>query len=468
MRKSHLVVGVAIPIVAVCLTLGSRFAWDRWLAKRPVLDYVRTLDLGERDFGEIAVGRFEIKNSGRAELLLDQLQTTCSCAGVEREVEGKLVRVDSVHLLPGDHAELVARMAVGARPGHGQAVQVFFHTNDPAQPLGTITLIVPRVKGPVYAEPCAVLFGTLPVGGRVGQVINLYDNGVPGRRIDTVRSKHPDRFEARLLPLADQEEPRMHASAGRLIARLEVTARTETAGRLDGEIEVNGEKEVSASAVIPVAGEVLRGVEAQPGILVLPRRVGQRFLYAAQVLLWSPDGRPIHVAKAPALPGFSVFVLPVAGRDDQLGVGRPSFCGPGWRYTYQVTVSSDDLGLGNYREEVVIGAGSGMDAGIRIAVNLSIGNRIRAAPKAVCLKRSPGREELLGRLIVWDSHGEKVELEAIEVGQAPLTWSVSDVAGKKVIVLATKPEKAGQRGSAQIALKVREPRSQAIAVVVRW
>jgi hypothetical protein len=51
---------------------------------------------------------------------------------------------------------------------------------------------------------------------------------------------------------------------------------------------------------------------------VLPRHVGQQFLYSGQVLLWNPDGKPISVAIVSVPPAMSVRVGQVTERDDQL------------------------------------------------------------------------------------------------------------------------------------------------------
>jgi len=308
---------VAIPLVSAAGAVGVRSAWDQWADKTPILDCVRTVNLGERDLGEIAAGRFQIKNSGRGKLEIDHFQTTCSCSDVEHEVEGQLRRIQSVRLSPGEQVELVVRVAVGARPGQSQSVQVFFKTNDPAQPVGSIYVIVPRVKGTVYTEPYAALFGTLPLGAPAKQVINVYDNGVSGRRIHQVRSTYPERFTVRLLPLQGEELQQVHEIAGALIARLEVIAQTQKPGRLDGEVEVYVANAPPTPARIPVLGKIVCCIEAHPDVLVLPRHVGERLVYSGQILLSNPDGKSINVEVISAPPGVSVNVRAVADRRDQ-------------------------------------------------------------------------------------------------------------------------------------------------------
>src|SRR5260370_37370564 len=137
-----------IPVAAAVLTFGIRVASDRWILC-PVLDYPATIDLGGRERGDIATGRFTVTNKGRGGLLLDQFATSCSCAGVEREVDGKFRRVGSVYVPAGEQLDLAVRVAVGAPAGESQNVQVWFETNDPSQPTGKMDVTVARVKGGV-------------------------------------------------------------------------------------------------------------------------------------------------------------------------------------------------------------------------------------------------------------------------------------------------------------------------------
>jgi hypothetical protein len=213
-RRRTIAFLVSLSVVSAALTVGARSAWDRWGRRDPVVEYERSIDLGERNWGETAVGRFTVRNRGRADLTVEQLQTSCSCAGVERESDGKFYRLESARIPPGGQLDLVIRVAVGARLGTSQFVYVFFKTNDPTQPVGNLEACVSRVRGGAYPEPAAVVFGTLPLGRPACQVIDLYDGGVPGRRIDTVRSLHPARFTVRLLPIPSEEPAKTHEAGG--------------------------------------------------------------------------------------------------------------------------------------------------------------------------------------------------------------------------------------------------------------
>jgi hypothetical protein len=62
------------------------------------VEYPEFVDLGSCAQGELATGRFLVKNVGRGELTVEEFRTSCSCAGVEREVDGKFYRVQSLRL----------------------------------------------------------------------------------------------------------------------------------------------------------------------------------------------------------------------------------------------------------------------------------------------------------------------------------------------------------------------------------
>ncbi len=307
---------VLLPLAGAALAWSGRYAWDHW-ATTAALDYPPTVDLGEREYGEVAVGRFTVTNRGRGELVLDEFFTSCSCAGVEREADGRFWRVESVLVPPGEQVELVVRVGVGVPSGGRQRVQVVFSSNDPTQPAGKIEVIVPHVKGGAFAVPTAALFGDVRVGSPARQVIDLYDNRQAGRRVEQVRSLQPERFEARLLPLDPQGSAPTHDRGGRLIARLEVIGQTSRPGPLNGRVEVSLAGEARQPDLIPVVAEVVRDVECRPSTLVLPRRAGERFVFSGRVLLRHRDGRAIRVEVEDVPPGMSAQVRPSTDGGDQ-------------------------------------------------------------------------------------------------------------------------------------------------------
>jgi hypothetical protein len=318
MKTIKLVILLAsVPLASAALMVGLRYSWHHWLGSAPRLECPRSLDLGERYRGDIAVARFRVKNSGSGMLTADDFQTGCSCAAVEREIDGHLSPVQSIALSPGEEIELAVRIGVVVRPGESQHVHVAFATNDSLHPTHQIEVVIPRVKGGFFAEPAAVIFGSLTVGEKMSRTIECYDNGMTDRTVASVRATHPDRFSVKLVPLSEEDNHRVHPTAGKLFARVEVTPRTERAGRLDGEVQILLTNDARAPEPIPVAGEVLGSAECRPASLVLPRRVENRSVFAGDVLVLNRHEKPIEVAIDTVPPEISAEVQAISGRPDQ-------------------------------------------------------------------------------------------------------------------------------------------------------
>jgi len=277
----------------------------------PILVVPKALDLGPREFGTTAIGRFVIENPGQTPLQVGPFKTSCSCAGVEVEHDGAFQRVVTHSIPPGQQTAFAIRIAVGARPGSSQRVSVYFPTNDPQSPEGVIEASISRVMGGVYAEPSAAIFGDLKARSTALQSIRLYDNGVKSRTIRDVRSSHPERFEVALVPLINGvHEPREHESAGRLIAVAEVRPRSGWIGRFDGTIEVVVADESRAADRIDVIGEVLSESTIMPSAVMLPRIVGGAAVHWSEVVIASRDGLPVRATVETTPSGFDARMMP--------------------------------------------------------------------------------------------------------------------------------------------------------------
>lgn len=310
-RAFYLVLLLIVPLAAAGATWAGRYVFHRWNA-RPVLDYPRVIDLGECERGEVAVGRFSIVNRGQRTLIIDQIATSCSCAGLEQEEDGKWVRVASVEVPPEGKTELAVRVSVGMPEGEQQLVQIAFSSNDPESPAGAIQVVIAYVQGGVYAVPGAVLFGQVRAASFARRVVNLYDNHHSGRRVAKVRSLRPECFGARLLPLNNARLGEVHERGGRLIARVEVIARTSRAGPLQGAFEITLAGEPRRPDLIGVFGEIVDDIECRPSTLILPRRVGNKPVYSGQVFVRHRDGQPmqLEVESAPAGVNVKTQALP--------------------------------------------------------------------------------------------------------------------------------------------------------------
>lgn len=104
---------IALPLALVALliaalALAMRRSSDNRIHDLPVLESPETVDLGEQEIGATAVGQFVVRNAGTAELVLSEFRTSCSCAGVERLVNGNVHPVESVVVAPGDQIHLLS------------------------------------------------------------------------------------------------------------------------------------------------------------------------------------------------------------------------------------------------------------------------------------------------------------------------------------------------------------------------
>src|SRR5258708_8966184 len=91
-------------------------------------------------FGREALVRFSIVNVGGHELFLDNVSSSCSCAGLEREVNGHLARIESLRIPAGEQRELMIRSNVRGSVGASMVNFIHFHTNDPSLPTVAIEL----------------------------------------------------------------------------------------------------------------------------------------------------------------------------------------------------------------------------------------------------------------------------------------------------------------------------------------
>ncbi len=304
--------------LTVPVLLGvTSFLVARWQGRQeapvrpldPVVEYPAIVDLGERENGEQAIGRFSIANRGVQELVIDQVRTNCSCTGLEREEEGRFVHLESVRLKPGQQANLAVRVAVRGVPvGASMHNVIEFQTNDPGQPTGRMDVFVRRVWGGVSINPPEVVFAPVAVGATVRKVLEIRDTATIPRTIGRVTSTDPKRLTVRLLPaetLPKEAEPN---PGGTLIGQVEVVVDTSEIGEVSGVVRVGLVGETRPPDEAQVAGRVTASVELRSSSLVLPRLTADGPLYSAQTLCRSTHGKALTVAADPAPMGLTVQI----------------------------------------------------------------------------------------------------------------------------------------------------------------
>lgn len=249
----------------------------------PKIEYPREVNLGERALGDLVVGHFFIANRGTQELVIDEIRTNCSCTGMEREQDGRFIRVDQLRLKPQERVDLVVRVAVrGADINSRMNNLILFRTNDPVHKQGVLNVLVPRVTGVVSIWPKSFIFGAVGIGAEVRQVIEVYDSAHSPRVIDRVTNLGSSRVSARLLPDTASSEPRQ--AAGTLIGRVEITVDTSTATEVDSKVQIDLAGDGLSSPALAVAGKVVGPIEVRPSALFLPRQAGDGPIFWAQTL----------------------------------------------------------------------------------------------------------------------------------------------------------------------------------------
>jgi hypothetical protein len=191
-------IGLAVSFVRFALAKGGP----------PLVEMPAILDLGNRELGETVVVPFAIANRGGEMLVIDNVRTSCSCTGIERQEDGKFLTVERLEVNPGESAKLVMRVAIrGVPAGAATRVVVFCRTNDPTTPEARIEAVVTRVSAGVHATPKALAFGMVGVNEVIRKVIVIHDTATPPRVVDHVSTTMPGRVAAQLLPT--EEWPRV-------------------------------------------------------------------------------------------------------------------------------------------------------------------------------------------------------------------------------------------------------------------
>jgi hypothetical protein len=286
-----------------------RRQWAILAGGDPVIECPETLALPEQEVGRVAVARFVLANRGRGELVVDEIRTNCSCSGLEQEIDGEFVRLESLRVKPRDEVKLAVRISVRGRVGAPLRNTVTFRTNDPTRPTADVAVLIPNVTGGIVAVPDAVVFSSVPVGGKARQTFEVRDTTVPPRRVQSVGSSQPERFAVRLIPPEAGADRDAETAGGNLLGRVEVVLQTREAGPVDGLVIIQLDDPTRPPDRVPVTGRVAPLVEALPPAVVLPRLSEAGSVYWARCLCRSTEGKPLKLALEKAPAGISAAVL---------------------------------------------------------------------------------------------------------------------------------------------------------------
>jgi hypothetical protein len=309
----HRIVWLTVtPIVAGIVISLLVFARQ---ANPPVAELPEVIDLGAREIGDVVVVPFSIANRGGEELVIDDIRTSCSCSGIEREIEGKFFRIESLNLNPGERSELVIRTAVrGAPVGTALHIVVYFRTNDPKIPEGRIEAVVRRVCAGVHSSPLSISFGTVSVNDNVRRVVVIRDTAEPPRAIQRLSSSIPRRVVARMLPVDEWPRDTEAQEAGAVIGCFEVLIDTTEPGEVGASVQIHLDGEMRTPDEIPVIGRVAPTVEIQPALLFLPRESSEGLIYTSTAICTSRQDEPIELFVDNAPHGVKVEIVRQATR----------------------------------------------------------------------------------------------------------------------------------------------------------
>lgn len=282
----------------------------RFVEAPPVIDCPSRIEMGEHEKGERAVKTFTIANLGATELFINDISSNCGCTGLEQEKEGRYERIDSLRIGGGKDVQVLMRVAVGGVPvGAIMINKVQFRTNDPRHPLYTIEAVVRRVLGGAFTIPEAFVFGTVHIGSRICETIEIHDGAVTPRKVKQVRSTRPDLVTVRLLPENRQPSSETQDSDSTIIGQFEAIVNTHDPGEVNVPIEIELQGEARRPDIIPVIGRIAPAFELAPSSLVLPLFSNGHAIYTATSLCRGMDDQALNIDVDSAPAGIEVEVL---------------------------------------------------------------------------------------------------------------------------------------------------------------
>jgi hypothetical protein len=288
-----------------------------WTSRIPVLSFTESVDLGERERGDVVEAQVTVANRGTGPLTVNNVRTSCACSGLERKTESGYRRVETLTLTPGQGVDLVVRLAVNAPAESAYRTAIEFQTNDVQRPHGRIELLNPRVKGGVSTVPSSIAFGTVALRGRAIARVAVWDTAEPPRKLVSITSSNPERVRAAISEPDGTCSGKQEPVKGRVIAWLDVELTTDIPGEVNETLRLQPAGTVRAPDVISVTGRVAAPFEATPPLLTLPRNTSDGLVYSHTCELRSVNGEPFEVTVDQCAPGLTVHLLNRGTKQDR-------------------------------------------------------------------------------------------------------------------------------------------------------
>lgn len=293
--------------------------WRAFWKISPVIDFPTKLELGEHEKGDMVVAPLTIANRGGGELLIDEITSNCSCTGMEREENGAYKRLQSLRLKSGEEAHLVIRVSVGGVPlGSTMNNVVEFRTNDPVTPIARIEVLVTRVTGGVVTSPERVVFGTVSIGSKVQQTIDILDTDPTPRTITRVTSTGSGQISVKLLPPSGLPKPTETKPNRTLVGSLEVSLEAKRLSSIDAAILIEVAGREGKPDSLPVVGKVAALFEMSPSLIVLPRTSRNGPVYSATCVCRGITGKPLTLTVDSLPKGISAEIQSDAAAEERM------------------------------------------------------------------------------------------------------------------------------------------------------
>jgi uncharacterized protein DUF1573 len=265
--RSHAAALLVLLLPAVSLAAAPRIAGD-----------VPTWAFGAVERGTRVEHTFVLPNRGDAQLVIDQVKTTCGCTAAV---------VSAREIPPGGEARVAVSLDTAHLGGHTTKV-ISVHTNDPERAVVSLAL-TGDVLADLLLDPDALYLGRVRRGEPVRREL-LVTPGRPGSAA-AVTAVEPtsSMLRARL-------EPRTDGPGQRLVVELDPRA---PLGRFHDELHLR-----TTSARQPVIAVAVFG-SVEGDVVVLPPQVSFGVTHAAarperEVFIRSRTARPLTVTRVAA------------------------------------------------------------------------------------------------------------------------------------------------------------------------
>lgn len=272
----------------------------------PRISYPITIDLGNREIGDEAEAHFNIENHGTEYLLIRDIQTSCSCTGLEHLENDEFVGTKSVTILPKSSRAFRARLSMRTfLINRTASTTIQFRTNDTQQPNCTINLVAQQVWGGTLHTPDVINIGEIVLGEPILRRVHFWDQAIPNRDIVNLISDS-EFIDAVRLPPEQNEFLLPPAPYAKLVGNADIIIRRAKVGIIDATIEIVSSDPKCKSDRIRVFANVVGPIEAFPQQISLPRMTSTGKSFETKIVLRRRDRRPFLIGERTHNPGIEL------------------------------------------------------------------------------------------------------------------------------------------------------------------